>query len=181
MAIQTLYDTGVGNTILSQFDGGTYSVAVQDDVVIQGIGDDFTLNYQLDSLNVSFNAGSEAVIGGGFFKVKTLTAITLVPNATIYLCATIDLSQPETGSFTQRTSTNMLKENLNGGGTTRDMLLYIITTSASGVVSVQDRRNYPVNLKENMGGLILKRCTQAEYNSLPASEKVAGHIFFVRG
>lgn len=32
----------------------------------------------------------------------------------------------------------------------------------------------------NMGGLTFARKTRAEYNTLPSSEKVAGHIFFVR-
>lgn len=179
--IQTLYDTGDDNTILSKYDGGTYSVAVQDDVVIEGIGDEFALNYSNDSLNVSFNAGSEGVIGGGFFKVKTLTAITLVQNATIYLCANIDLSQPNgsTGSFQQRTSSNMQSDNLNGDGVSRDMLLYIITTGASGVVSVQDRRKI-AGINTRFGGMTFTRLTQTEYDNLPSSEKQAGHIFFVR-
>lgn len=179
--IQTLYDTGSDNTILSKYDGGTYSVAVKDDVVIEGIGDEFALNYSTDSLNVSFNAGSEGVIGGGFFKVKSLTAITLVANATIYLCANIDLSQPngQTGSFQQRTANNMQSDNLNGDGISRDMLLYIITTGANGVVSVQDRRKI-AGQNTRFGELTFTRCTESEYEALPSSEKVAGHIFFVR-
>ena len=141
MAIQTLHDTGVDNSITSKMDGGVYSVAVPDGI-IAGIGDEFTINYQADSLNITFNAGSEAVIGGSFFKVTALESVTLVANSTIYLCANIDLSKPNSsrGSFVQRTSSNMQSGNLNGSGTSRDLLLYVVTTGANGVVSVVDRR-----------------------------------------
>ena len=72
----------------------------------------------------------------------SLEAITLQANSTIYLCANIDLSKANgsTGSFVQRTASNMQTDNLNGTGTSRDLLLYIITTSASGVTNVEDRR-----------------------------------------
>lgn len=181
MAIQTLHDTGTDQSVLSKYDGGVYSVAVRDDAIIEGIGDEFELNYSLDSLNVSFDAGSEAVICGSFFKVKSLTAITLVANSTIYLCANIDLSQPngQTGSFVQRTSSNMQSDNLNGSGTSRDLLLYIITTGASGVTQVQDKRKI-LGANARFGGLSFTRCTTDEYEALPDSEKVSGHIFFVR-
>ena len=141
MAIQTLHDTGIDNSITSKMDGGVYSVAVPDGI-IAGIGDEFTINYQADSLNITFNAGSEAVIGGSFFKVTALESVTLVANSTIYLCANIDLSKPNSsrGSFVQRTSSNMQSGNLNGSGTSRDLLLYVVTTGANGVVSVVDKR-----------------------------------------
>ena len=141
MAIQTLQDTGVANEIPSSYDGACYQIN-KPDCVVGGVGDNMTLNYQLDSLNVSFNAGSEAIIGGNFFKVESLTAITLSPNATIYLCATIDKSMPNNsrGFFAQRTASNMQSGNLNGSDNARDLLLYIITTSANGVTNVVDRR-----------------------------------------
>lgn len=140
--IQTLHDTGEDYTILSKYDGGVYSLF--NDGIIRDIGDDFEINYSTDSLNVSFNAGSEAIIGGSFYKVTSLEAITLIANATIYLCANIDLSRPNgsTGQFVQRTSSNMQHDNINGNGVSRDLLLYVITTGANGVISVQDRRTY---------------------------------------
>lgn len=141
MAIQTLHDTGTDYQIPSKYDGGVYATSTSD-CVCQGIGDEFTINYQTDSLNVTFNAGSQAVIGGSFFHVESLEAVTLVPNSTIYLCANIDLSKPNgtRGSFVQRTASNMLSDNINGSGTSRDLLLYVVQTGANGVVSVSDRR-----------------------------------------
>lgn len=141
MAIQTLHDTGSEYDIPSKYDGGVYQVATNDCVVAE-IGDEFTLIYNASSLTVSFNAGSQAVIGGSFFKVTSTESITLEPNATIYLCANINLSQPNgsRGQFVQRTSSNMQSDNINGSGTSRDLLLYIITTSANGVTNVEDKR-----------------------------------------
>ena len=141
--IQTLHDTGDDYQILSSYDGGVYATGISD-CVCKGIGDEFDLtgHYSADSLNISFSAGSQAVIGGSFFRVTSLESITLSANATIYLCANINLSNPNgsKGSFVQRTSSNMQTDNINGSGTSRDLLLYIITTGANGVISVQDKR-----------------------------------------
>lgn len=146
MAIQTLHDTGTDYDILSQYDGGVYSVATQD-CVIKGIGDEFTLNYSANSLDIQFNAGSQAIIGGSFFKLTALESVTLSANSVIYLCANIDLSRPngQRGQFAQRTSSNMKSDNINGNGISRDLLLYVITTSASGVSNVVDRRKIMEN------------------------------------
>lgn len=141
MGVQTLHDTGSSYNIPSKYDGGVYATAVSD-CVCQGIGDEFSINYSSDSLNVYFNQGSQAIIGGSFFKVTSTSSITLAANSTIYLCANIDLSRPngERGNFVQRTSSNMRSDNINGSGSSRDLLLYVINTGASGVTSVQDRR-----------------------------------------
>lgn len=139
--IQTLHDTGTDYPITPKMDGGTYGTGIAD-CVCKGIGDEFAITYSTNSLNIQFNAGSQAVIGGAFFRVMSLEAVTLQANSTIYLCANIDLSKANgsTGSFVQRTSSNMQTDNLNGTGTSRDLLLYIITTSANGVTNVEDRR-----------------------------------------
>ena len=143
MAIQTLHDTGSSYDIPSKFDGGVYQVATID-CVIGNVGDEFTLQYNANSLTISFAMGSEAVIGGSFFKLTSTESVTLEANTTIYLCANIDLSRPngETGKFAQRTASNMQSDNLNGTSPTpsRDLLLYIITTGASGITSVEDKR-----------------------------------------
>ena len=141
MAIQTQYDTGDSYQVTPKLDGGTYASGIAD-CVCKGIGDEFDLQYSNNSLSVTFNSGSQAVIGGGYFKVTTSTSLTLTANSTIYLCANIDLSKANgsRGSFVERTASNMQSDNLNGSGTSRDLLLYIITTGASGVSSVQDRR-----------------------------------------
>ena len=141
MSVQTLHDTGDSYPITSKMDGGTYGTGISD-AVCKGIGNEFALTYASNSLNVSFSAGSQAVIGGSFFRVTGDESITLDANSTTYLCANIDLTKANgsRGSFVKRTSSNMQSDNINGTGTSRDLLLYIITTSASGVSSVVDRR-----------------------------------------
>ena len=146
MAIQTQKDTGDSYPISPAMDGGVYQIATND-AVVGGIGDEFTISYSSSSLNVSFAAGSQAVIGGAFFKVTSLTAITLTANSTIYLCANIDTSAANgsRGSFVERTSSNMQSDNINGSGTSRDLLLYVVTTNGSGVTNVTDKRNIIYN------------------------------------
>lgn len=162
--IQTLHDTDPYE-ITPKMDGGMYQRFK--DGISAGIGDEFALNYTNNSLNVSFNAGSEAVIGGAFFKVMGLEAITLEANSTIYLCANIDLSKAngETGSFVQRTSSNMQSDNLNGSGTSRDMLLYVITTGASGVANVEDKRVI-LGDQSSINGYSIQILSESDYEAL---------------
>lgn len=177
MAIQTLHDTGSDYDIPSKYDGGVYATSVAD-CVCKGIGDEFTIGYSADSLNVTFNAGSQAVIGGSFFHVTALEAVTLVSNSTIYLCANIDLSKPNgsRGSFVQRTSSNMQSDNLNGSGTSRDLLLYVITTGSSGVVSVQDKRVIKGD-GTSISGLGLMVISQADYDALAVKD--SNTLYFI--
>lgn len=172
MAIQTMHDTGSEYNISPKLDGGIYQRFK--DCICAGIGDEFTLNYSSNSLNVYFEAGSQAIIGGSFFKVTSLEALnpSLEPNSVIYLCANIDLSKPNgaTGSFVQRTSSNMQSDNLNSNGVSRDLLLYVITTNASGVVSVEDRRIIMGN-ESSINGYALKDVTDEEYDSMTTKDE----------
>ena len=175
MAIQTLHDSGSDYTILAKYDGGVYGMLP--DAVCKGIGDEFQISYTSTSLNVSFNAGSECLIGGAFFKVVSTEAVTLTANSTIYLCANIDLTSPngQTGTFAQRTSSNMRSDNLNGSGSSRDLLLYVITTSSTGVVDVQDKRVIRGN-DTSISGLGIRTMTQAQYEAL--TTKDANTLYF---
>lgn len=142
MGIHTLYDTGSDYSVTSKMDGAVYNAALGGDYVLKGIGDEFELNYSSSSLRVSFNPGSEAVIGGGFFKVATTTEIDLPTNRVVYLTARITPGSPagSTGTFEKCDANSMITENINGSGSARDMLLYIITTNSSGVINVVDQR-----------------------------------------
>lgn len=146
MAIQTIYDTGENFQIDSKYDGAVYALSTTD-CVCEGIGDEFTLHYSSDSLAAYFEEGSQAVIGGSFFKITSLHSLSnekqLPSNSTFYLCATIDLTAEngQRGTFSYLPSLNNLRTgNLNGSGTARDLVLYQITTGSSGVTSVVDKR-----------------------------------------
>lgn len=170
MSVQTLHDTGSIYSITPKMDGGTYASGISD-CVCEGIGDEFTINYAANSLNVTFTAGSQAVIGGAFFRVMSLESVTLSANSTIYLCANIDLSKPNgsRGSFVQRTSSNMQSGNLNGSDTSRDLLLYVVSTGASGVTSVQDKRVIKGN-GTSLSGLGLVVISQQDYDDLAVKD-----------
>lgn len=170
MAIQTLHDKGSDYEITPKMDGGVYGTGIAD-CVCAGIGDEFSITYATNSLVVQFDAGSQAVIGGAFFRVMSLEAVTLVPNSTIYLCANIDLSKPDgqTGSFVQRTASNMQTDNLNGSGVSRDLLLYVIKTSTNGVTSVVDRRVVRGN-GTSINGIGIQIITEAQYNALATKD-----------
>lgn len=171
MSIQTLHDTGSLHQITPRMDGGTYGTAIAD-TICQGIGDEFAIQYQSNSLDVRFNAGSQAVIGGAFFRIMSLESIQLEANSTIYLCLNIDLSKSSgnTGSIVQRAESGIQTDNLNGSGQpSRDMLIYIITTSSTGVTSVVDRRKIRGD-GNSINGYDFVVISEADYEALATKE-----------
>ena len=141
MAIRTLKDTGSEYPIPCEVDGSVYSL-ITSDCVIAERGDEFTLNYTSSSLIVSIKKGSQALLCGNAFWITADESITLTANSTFYLCLRIDTSQPngQTGSLACLTESAMKSGNINEGGI-RDMALYKITTSSSGVTTCDDVRN----------------------------------------
>lgn len=178
--MQCLFDTGDTYKVLPNFDGAVYDVAVGADCICGGVGDEFTLTYSASSLTVSFHAGSEAVIGGAFFKVTEDQTVTLSANSTIYLCARIDKTQPngQHACFALNTESSIQKQNLNGSGTIRDLLLYTVTTSANGVTAIQDKRVIRTSESTQVGGLTLWTGTQAEYDAIPSKDSKT--IYFIK-
>ena len=174
--IQTLHDTGSDYDITPKMDGGTYQRFK--DGICAGIGDEFALTYSSNSLTVQFNAGSQCLIGGAFFKVMALEAVALTANSTIYLCANIDLSRPNgsTGAFVQRTSSNMKSDNLNGTGTSRDLLLYVIKTGSSGVTNVTNKRVILGN-ESSINGYSISVLSETAYSNL--STKDGNTLYFI--
>lgn len=177
MGLRSLHDTGSDYDIPSKYDGGVYATGIGD-CVCAGIGDEFTIGYSADSLNVTFNAGSQAVIGGSFFRVTSLEAVTLAANSTIYLCCNIDLSRPNgsTAQFAQRTASNMKSDNINGSGISRDLLLYVITTGANGVISVQDKRVIKGN-GNSISGIGFEVISQDDYDDLATKDPAT--LYFI--
>lgn len=141
MAIRTLKDTGSEYAISSDVDGSVYSL-ISSDCVIGGRGDEFTFNYTSSSLSGSFSKGSQALICGNAFWVSENESVTLPASSTFYLCARIDTSKPngQTGSFECLTESSIKDGNINEGGI-RDLKLYKIVTSSTGVSTIEDVRN----------------------------------------
>lgn len=139
MSIQTLQDKGLSYLIQSSYDGAVYRLA-SDDCILKGIGDEFV--FTDSGLDITFNAGSEAILCGNFFRITASETITLQANSTIYLCARIDTSKANgsKGSFEQLAQSQITNGNINGSDSVRDMLLYVITTGASSITSIEDKR-----------------------------------------
>lgn len=146
MSIRTLKDTGSDYPIPCEVDGSVYSL-ISNDCVIAGRGDEFTLNYTASSLIASIKKGSQAILCGNAFWITADESISMPASSTFYLCLRIDTSQPngQTGSIVCLTESAMKSDNINEGGI-RDMALYKITTSSSGVNTVDDvRKIYSAN------------------------------------
>ena len=170
MPIQTIYDVGDDYQITPFMDAGVYGSAIVD-AVIKGIGDEFTMNWSPSSLDVTFDAGSEAVLCGSFFKItgSSPITVTLPSNDTFYLCARIDLTRNNgTRGYLACVSTSgaSTTTNLNGNDTVHDLVLYQITTSASGITGVIDKRVIQNNTNSTVAGYAIVVLTQQEYDAL---------------
>lgn len=157
MAIRTLRDTGPEFPIPNHIDGAVYGL-ICEDCVIGGKGNDFELNYSANSFSVSFAQGCQALLNGNSLWLETDISIVLPSNAVSYLCARIDpsMSNGQTGSIVALSQSAMKSQDVNNGGT-RDLLLYIVTTSGSGVTKVEDMRNIRNGASGNIITKVLKR------------------------
>lgn len=162
-AIRTLKDSGSSYLITSDVDCASYSVMTKD-CVIGGMGNEFELTYISSSLNVTFEKGSQCIIGGCALWLQDSVDITLPASSTIYLCARVNATKPngQTGSIECLTESEIQSGNVNSGGI-RDLLLYKIETSASGITSVGDRRYIP---DINKGRTVLEQILKRGYTSL---------------
>lgn len=141
-SIQTLKDTGSDYPISSNVDGAVYRL-ISKDCIIGEMGDQFKITYSATSLILTFSKGCQALIGGNAFWLTSDTSITLPANSSnFYVCLRIDTSKPNgwTGSIECLTDAAIKTGNINNGGI-RDLKLYKVTTSASGVTSCTDLRN----------------------------------------
>lgn len=178
--MKCLFDTGDSNKVQSTYDGAVYDIAVGQDCVCGDIGDEFDFEHSSSSLQITFLAGSEAIVGGAFFKVDENKTITLQANSSIYLCCRIDKSQPngQRAMFYQATQQSMQHGNLNGNDNVRDLLLYVITTGANGVLNVQDRRNIRTASSQSIGNLSFWTGTLAQYNAI--AQKDNNTLYFIK-
>lgn len=129
--------------ITASQDGAIYDVfSGHQNFIIAGIGDEFELTSNTTSLQVSVGTG-EAIISGRHISATQSNSITLTASTTSWLCLRIDLTQPQgnEGKLVALTSDEAIEnQNLNGGGTVCDILLYKIITSVNGVSSTIDNR-----------------------------------------
>lgn len=178
--VQTIYD--IGKDITPEMDGALYSLAVPD-CVCSGVGDSFKANTSSSNNNIVFSAGSEAIIGGSFFKMMNPYTINMQPYAgsTVNIYAKIDKTAAvgSKGTFSVKaTSVDPEVENLNATGQIREMLLYTVTVDGSGhPTTVTDKRVLKTNTSEDVIKFVYCS-TKAKYDAI--NPKDSNTYYFIK-
>lgn len=131
-----------GESIPAKFDGALRSTYAQNsDYIVDNVGDEFALTYNASSLKVTCGTGVANISGRGISSDES-NSITLTGNSVVYLCLRIDLDQiqGQEGMLYANTTSAIASDNLSNGSGKHDLLLAVVTTSASGVTSVVDSR-----------------------------------------
>ena len=143
MALYAMANNGV--VIPAERDGALYNFFTgNQDYVIKGIGNEFAITPSASSYLITLGDG-EGIIGGRHVTEKLTdganSMIQLEANANGYVVIRVNLDNP-VGTEARLYATNALvKEDLNSGGTIRDLPLYQYTTDGNGVSSFVDVRN----------------------------------------
>lgn len=126
-------------SISASQDGAMYNAfAGNKDFIIAGIGNEMVVGHNATSRVVSLGTG-EAIVCGRHITAQGTNNLTLPASSSGYLCLRYDASSNEIASIVA-TST-IRNENLNNGGSVRDMVLGEYTTNSTGVTSYTDRRD----------------------------------------
>lgn len=141
MAGVCLYDEGSLYKVESFYDGAVYD-GICFDCVKGGTFNEFNEGHTATSLTMQIASGL-GIVCGAFAVFDNATQVELQASTSdLYIVARIDKTRPN-GSKAQievKTEVQLKQENLNGSGNIRDLLLYKVSTDASGVISVVDLR-----------------------------------------
>ena len=181
--IQTLFDPEVD--IIPEMDGGVYGTGISD-CVCKGIGDEFAYIKETGSSTITFKAGSQAIIGGSFFRLTgdCVVDFTGLDTGTYKLCACINKGlrhngSTDTGSFTiKQANVEPTIGNLNGSDTIREMLLYTVDVTNGVPTKLTDKRTIKGNGQASFGGVELVYLTKTQYEALATKE--ANTYYFIK-
>lgn len=124
--------------ISSSQDGAMYNVfAGNQDFIIGNIGNEMVVSTNTASRIVSLGTG-ECIIGGRHVSAVGTNTLTLPASSSGYLVLRYDLSSSNIVTLTY--TTTLKTDNLNDGGTTRDLVLGSYTTNSTGVSQYTDSR-----------------------------------------
>lgn len=143
MALYAMANNDV--VIPAERDGALYNFFTgNQDYVIEGIGNEFAITPSASSYLITLGDG-EGIVGGRHVTEKLTdganSMIQLEANSNGYVVIRVNLDNP-VGTEARLYATNALvKEDLNSGGTIRDLPLYQYTTDGNGVSSFVDVRN----------------------------------------
>lgn len=142
MALYAMADNSID--IPASRDGAMYNVMLGgQDFVITGIHNEMAVTYSANTLLVTLQTGEAVICGRHVTEVtenNANTTLQLTANSSGYLVLRFDLTKPA-GQEAYLATTNVLNnDNLNSGGTVRDLPLYQYVTNATGVSSMTDVR-----------------------------------------
>lgn len=125
-------------------DGAMYNTfAGGADYIFSGIGSEFAITPSSSSFLITLGTG-EGIVGGRHITEVTENSansmIQLDANDTGYIVLRMDLTQPAGSEAYLYATPTITKQDLNNGGTVRDLVLYAYVTDASGVQSFVDMR-----------------------------------------
>ena len=149
MALYGMADNNI--QIPASRDGAMYNFfAGNSDFIIEGIGDEFEITYSATSLSITLGTGEGILCGRHVTEATenaTNTSIQLDANSTGYVVIRMDLTRPA-GSETFLTAVSTpRRDDLNGGGTIADLVLYEYVTAATGIARFTDVRSIQASLE----------------------------------
>lgn len=142
MALYGMADNNVN--IPANRDGAMYfTFSGGNDYVFSGIGDEFEITPSGSSFLITLGTG-EGIVGGRHITEVTENGansmIQVGANESGYIVLRMDLTQPAGSEAYLYATPSIVKNDLNNGGTVRDLVLYAYVTDGSGVTSFVDMR-----------------------------------------
>lgn len=151
-------------SISASQDGAMYNAfAGNKDFVIAGIGNEMVVGHNATSRVVSLGTG-EAIVCGRHITAQGTNTLTLPASSSGYLCLRYDVSTSGIASLVS--TTTVRKENLNNGGSVRDMVLGEYTTDSTGVSSYTDRRDVQASVTVNSASYAETAGVATKWNGL---------------
>ena len=140
-------DNGV--QIPASRDGAMYNTfAGGNDYIFEGIGNEFEISSSSSSFLIVLGTGEGIICGRHVTEVTENGAnsmIQLDSNSTGYVVLRFDLTQPSGSEVYLYATPTIVQQDLNGGGTIRDLPLYAYVTDTNGVSSFVDMRSIQSN------------------------------------
>lgn len=151
-------------------DGAMYNTfAGGADYIFSGIGGEFAITPSSSSFLITLGTG-EGIVGGRHITEVTENGansmIQLDANDTGYVVLRMDLTQPAGSEAYLYATPTITKQDLNNGGTIRDLVLYGYVTDASGVSSFIDMRK----IQSSSGASVITATLTAGQTSITISD-----------
>lgn len=142
MALYAMADNNVD--IPAERDAAMYNVMLgKQDFIIADIGNEFECSYSASAFLITLSTGEAVMCGRHVTEVtesNANTTLQLSANDSGYIVLRFDLTKPAGQEAYLVTTNTLYSQDLNNGGTLRDLPLYQYVTNATGVSSMIDVR-----------------------------------------